>query len=87
MKYTKHKIEVFTAGCDLCKETMEMIRKTACSECTITEYNIREKCESEVCIRKAEEYGVKAVPTLIIDGKITIEGKPTISQIKEALKL
>lgn len=83
----KHKIEVFTAGCDLCKETMEVIQKAACSECAITEYNIRKKCESEICLRKAEEYGIKAVPTLIIDRNIIIEGKPTISQIKEALKL
>jgi len=82
-----HKIEVFTAGCDLCKETMEVIRKTACSECTITEYNIREKCESEICVKKAKEYGVKAVPTIVIDGKITVEGRPTIRQIKEALGL
>lgn len=83
----EHKIEVFTAGCDLCKETLEVIRKTACSECTITEYNIREKCESEICIKKAKEYNVKAVPTIVIDEKTLIEGKPTIRQIKEALSI
>jgi len=82
-----HNIEVFTAGCDLCKKTMEVIQGATCSECTITEYDIREKCENETCVRKAKEYGVKAVPTIVIDGKITIEGRPTIHQIKEELGL
>lgn len=82
-----HKIEVFTAGCHLCTETMEMIQQAKCGECTVTEYDIREKCESEICLKKAKEYGIKAVPTIVVDGKIAIEGKPTTKQVKDALEL
>jgi len=82
-----HNIEVFTSGCYLCKETMQIIQNAKCSECTVTEYNIREKCESEICLEKAKEYRIKAVPTIVVDGKIVIEGKPTPRQVREALGL
>jgi alkyl hydroperoxide reductase subunit AhpF len=80
-----HKIEVFTAGCHLCEETLKAVREAVCEECTIIEYNIREKCESEICLEKAREYGIKAVPTVVIDGKIVLQGRQTVQQIKEAL--
>jgi len=83
----RHDIEVFTAGCHLCKETMEIVQKAKCGECTVTEYNILQKCESEICLKKAKEYGIKAVPTIVVDRKIAIEGKPTIRQVKDALGL
>lgn len=83
----RHNVEVFTAGCHLCEETMETVQKTKCSECTVTEYNIREKCESEACLRKAKEYGIRAIPTIVVDEKVAIEGKPTIKQVKDALGL
>jgi hypothetical protein len=82
-----HNIEVFTAGCHLCKETMEIVQKVKCDECKVTECNILEKCESEICLKKAKEYGIKAVPTIVVDGKIAIEGKPTTKQVKNALGL
>jgi hypothetical protein len=82
-----HDIEVFTSGCHLCRETLEIIKKAKCDECTVTEYNIREKCESEICLKKAEEYGIKAVPTIVVDGKIALEGRPTIQQVRDALGL
>ncbi len=83
----KHSIEVFTAGCHLCRQTMEIVQKAKCDEYTVTEYNIREKCESEICLQKTKEYGIRAVPTIVIDGKIAIEGKPTVQQTGDALGL
>lgn len=82
-----HKIEVFTAGCSLCKETLKLIKETVCGECTITEYNIKAQCKSKICLRKMKEYGIKAVPTIIIDEKEIIEGKPSPQRIKKAISL
>lgn len=73
------RIEVFTANCPLCKETLELIKKEACSECEI----IERRCSGDECCQPAKDYGIKAVPTIVIDGKITIVGKPTLGQIKE----
>ena len=83
----KHKIEVFTADCPLCGETLKSIKETMCSECTVTEYNIREQCESKICLEKMKEYGITAVPTIVIDEREIIEGKPSSQRIKKALGL
>ncbi len=87
MKNLRHNVEVFTAGCHLCNEALEIVQKAKCEECTVTEYNIQEKCESEICLKKADEYGIRAVPTIVVDGKIAVEGKPTVKQVKDALGL
>jgi predicted DsbA family dithiol-disulfide isomerase len=79
-------IEVFTAGCYLCEETIQIVRKAKCEECTVIERNLSEECECG-CIEKAKEYGIKVVPSIVIDGKVVIEGKPTVEQVKEVLGL
>lgn len=73
------KIEVFTADCPLCKDTLAMIKKEACSECEI----IERRCSGNECCDPAKDYGVKAVPTIVVDGKIAIIGKPALDQVKE----
>jgi disulfide oxidoreductase YuzD len=85
MCQTKAKnIEVFTAGCYLCDETMQIVREAKCEDCTITEHNLSTKCECG-CIEKSKEYGIKVIPTIVVDGKIVIEGKPTVDQVKKVL--
>lgn len=73
------KIEVFTADCPLCKDTLELIRKEVCSECEV----IERRCSQDECCEPAKSYGVKAVPTVVVDGKITIVGKPTLEEVKD----
>ncbi|MBE0521717.1 MAG: thioredoxin family protein [Candidatus Methanoperedenaceae archaeon] len=83
----KHEIEIFTSGCYLCRETMEIVEKAKCGECTLTEYNLAEKCESEICLDRAKKYGIKTTPTIVVDGRIAIEGKPTVEEVKKVLGL
>ena len=72
------KIEVFTADCPLCRETLELIKKEACRECEI----IERRCSGDECCELAKDYGIKAVPTVVVDGKIAIVGKPTLEEVK-----
>ncbi len=83
----KHEIEIFTSGCYLCRKAVEIVEKAKCSECTLTEYNLSEKCESQICLAKAKKYGIKATPTIVVDGKIAIEGKPPVEKVKKVLGL
>ncbi|MFQ5711924.1 MAG: thioredoxin family protein [Candidatus Geothermarchaeales archaeon] len=80
-----HVIEVFTSGCPLCVETMEVVKKAKCPKCTLTEYNILERREDLTCIGKAQKYGIRAVPTIVIDGQVKIEGKPALDLVKRVL--
>lgn len=73
------RIEVFTADCPLCKATLELIRKEACSECEV----IERRCSGNECCEPAKGYNIKAVPTVVVDGKVTIVGKPILEEVKE----
>ncbi|MCJ2670027.1 MAG: thioredoxin family protein [Thermoplasmata archaeon] len=80
-------IEVFTASCPLCKEAMEIIKRVGYGKCTVTEYNLFERCEDKVCLEKAKEYGIRAVPTMVVDGKVAVQGRPTERQVRHYLGL
>jgi glutaredoxin 3 len=58
-------IEVFSAGCSLCKETIEMVKRLAGSHKLV----IHDMHTSEA-VKKAKEYGVRSVPAVVIDGKL-----------------
>jgi glutaredoxin len=81
------KIEVFTASCPICKETLELVERVKCEKCTLTEYNLYEKCADRTCLELARHYGVKQVPTVVVDGEVAIRGKPTEAQLRHYLKL
>lgn len=72
------RIEVFTADCPLCKETLQLIRQEACSECEI----IERRCLGDECCAPAKDYRINAVPTVVIDGKIRFVGKPSLAEVK-----
>lgn len=76
------RIEVFTADCPLCKDTLELIKKEACSECEI----IERRCSGDECCEPAKSYGIRAVPTVVADGKIIFVGKPTLEEVKGLFK-
>jgi len=59
------KIEVFSAGCSVCKETIEMVRRLAGKH----EVVIHDMNKAEVAT-KAKGYGVRSVPAVVIDGKL-----------------
>ncbi|HYM79659.1 MAG TPA: thioredoxin family protein [Candidatus Dormibacteraeota bacterium] len=60
-----NKIEVFSAGCSTCKETIDMVKRIAGSH----EVVIHDMNKSEVAT-KAKSYGVRSVPAVVIDGKL-----------------
>ena len=63
---TKKKVEVFSAGCSTCKETIELVKRIAGS---LHEVVIHDMHQSEVA-SKAKHYGVRSVPAVVIDGKL-----------------
>lgn len=73
----KRIIEVFTADCPLCNETLDLVRKSvsAC-ECEVVE----RRCEGTECCDEAKRYGVRAMPTVVVDGKIMFEGRISAEQ-------
>ena len=69
-----HVIELFTVGCPLCRSTLGMVEIGKCASCILIE---RDLCRQDATVQSlVEEYGIQAAPTIVIDGKIKVEGKP-----------
>jgi hypothetical protein len=62
----KRRVEVFSAGCSCCEETIELIRQATCPSCEITILDMR---EPEVANR-ARHLGIRSVPAVVIDGRL-----------------
>jgi len=69
-----HTIEIFSANCPLCRHVIEVIEIGKCHSCNQIIYDVNNMTE-EIKV-KMKAYGVKAVPTTVIDGKIKVEGIP-----------
>lgn len=63
---SKHKIEIFSAGCAFCAETIEAVKREANSSCEVIVHDLRERR----IVQRARELGVQCVPAVVIDGKL-----------------
>ncbi len=66
MAIDKRKVEVFSAGCDLCDETIALVQRLACGSCEVTVHDMK---QPEAAV-KSKGYGVQSVPAVVIDGKL-----------------
>lgn len=60
------KIEVFSAGCPACEETLELVERAACPSCEISVLDMTQAAVA----RRAKDLGIRSVPAVVIDGKI-----------------
>jgi glutaredoxin 3 len=63
---SKHRIEVFSAGCPPCNDAVELIRKLAGD---VHEVHIRDMQKADIAHR-AKSLGVRSLPAVVIDGKL-----------------
>jgi glutaredoxin 3 len=62
----KRKIEVFSARCPICKETVDMVNRLKCDSC---EVSVLDMIQPAVMSR-AKTIGIRSVPAVVIDGKL-----------------
>lgn len=60
----KRKIEVFSAGCALCQDTIDLVHGLACSACEVSVLDMRETAVAA----RAKALGVRSVPAVTVDG-------------------
>lgn len=61
-------VEVFTAGCPLCHDAVDLVQSLACPRCDVQMYDLREGCDTNECREKARRYGITEVPAIAVDG-------------------
>ncbi|MGH8634942.1 MAG: thioredoxin family protein [Burkholderiales bacterium] len=63
---TTRKVEVFSAGCAVCEDTIALINRVTCPSC---EVEILDMHKPDVA-KKAKRYGIRSVPAVVIDGML-----------------
>ena len=79
----RRKIEVFSAGCPVCQETVNLVRENACPSCDVIILDMKIPDVAE----RAEGLGICSVPAVAIDGKLSdccTDRGPDIEKLKEA---
>jgi hypothetical protein len=61
---TSRTIEIFSAGCPACEETIQLVNRVACPSCDVSVLDMR---VAEVAAR-AKKLGICSVPAVLIDG-------------------
>ncbi len=62
----KRKVEIFSAGCAVCDQTISRIRALACPACEVVVLDMKEAGVA----KRAKDLGVRSVPAVAIDGKL-----------------
>lgn len=62
----KRKVEIFSAGCPACQDTVDLVKKIACSSCDVIVLDMN---QDEVA-KRAKTLGIHRVPAVLIDGKL-----------------
>lgn len=62
----QRKVEIFSAGCPACEETVKMVQNIACPSCDVTVLDMN---DTDVASR-AKTLGIRSVPAVVVDGKL-----------------
>ena len=62
----KRKIEVFSAGCSVCHEVIDAVRREAGSSDEVIVHDMKDM----QVVRRTNELGIRSVPAVVIDGKL-----------------
>ena len=80
---TKRSIEVFSAGCPACQETIDLVNRMACPSCEVSVLDMNDR---EVA-KRAAQIGIRSVPAVVIDGRLAdccADRDPTEAALREA---
>ncbi|HBQ10300.1 hypothetical protein FRC98_12930 [Lujinxingia vulgaris] len=59
-------IEIFSAGCPACVDTIDLVNDTICGSCSV---EVLDMSDTEVAAR-ARNLGIRSVPAVVVDGKL-----------------
>ena len=62
----KRKIEIFSAGCPACDETVMQVESIACPSCDVAVLDMHDQNVAN----RAKSLGVQTLPAVVIDGKL-----------------
>lgn len=64
--HNKRKIEIFSAGCPICREAITTVQDNACASCEVAILDMNDPAVSN----RAKSLGIKSVPAVVINGEL-----------------
>ena len=62
----KRMIEIFSAGCPACQNTIDMVNDIACGSCEVEIHDMND----DSIAKRADSLGVRSVPAVVVDGEL-----------------
>ncbi len=63
---TKRNVEVFSAGCPVCNDAVDMVKGISCQDCEINVLDMNDPMVAE----RAKNLGIRSIPAIVVDGKL-----------------
>lgn len=63
---SKRVVEVFSAGCTICEDMVNLVRRVACPSCAVTILDMHDPAIA----RRAKHIGIRSVSAVVIDGTL-----------------
>ena len=80
----RKKIEIFTAGCSTCTETVELVKRIAGSTHDVEILDMHQPGVAA----QAKRHGIRSLPSVVVDGKLAgccAERGPEEAVLREAI--
>ncbi len=62
----KRKIEIFSAGCPACDETVGLVKRISCPSCEVAVLDMNDP----IVAARANSLGIRSVPAIVVDGSL-----------------
>ena len=82
MSATRH-IEIFSAGCQICEDTISLVQHLTCPSCQVTVLAMKDPAVS----RRSRELDIRTIPAVVIDGKLVdcrVGTVPSVTALRAA---
>ena len=76
MSATRH-IEIFSAGCQICEDTISLVQHLTCPSCQVTVLAMKDPAVS----RRSRELDIRTIPAVVIDGKLVDSRVGTVPSV------
>lgn len=60
------KVEIFSAGCAVCQDTIDLVNEMACPSCEISILDMKDQSVAD----RANSLGIRSLPAVVVDGKL-----------------
>jgi hypothetical protein len=60
----KRTVEIFVAGCPVCQDTIDLVKRIACPSCAVSVLDMK---DAKVAAR-AKGLGIRSIPAVVVDG-------------------